>query len=121
MSRSRGYCFTVNNPTQEDYTQLEELECKYVVYGREVGEEGTKHLQGYAYFHTLKSLRQVKKVLPRAHIESQRGSFSQAISYCKKDGDFVERGSPPIEAKAAGLKGAEKRKRKNLACLDLPL
>lgn len=92
-----------------------------MVYGKEVGESGTPHLQGYVYYGTLKSFKQVQKQIPRAHIEVQRGSFDQAIDYCKKDGSFEERGEAPVSAKKAGLRGVAKRKAKNQAVLDQPL
>lgn len=96
-SRSRGWVFTLNNPTEWDNVDIERLQegAQYVIYGREVGEEGTPHYQGYCYFSTLKSLLQVKDFLPRAHWERQRGTISEAIEYCKKDGDFEETGERP--------------------------
>lgn len=95
--RSRGWCFTLNNPTGWDESDLENLkkEANYVIYGNEVGESGTPHWQGYCHFGTVKSLLQVKELLPRGHWERQRGSIRQAIEYCKKDGNFNEFGEKP--------------------------
>lgn len=97
-SRSRGWCVTVNNPTEEDELAAFSCAdiCKYCVFGREVGESGTPHLQGYVYFDTLKSLNQVSMLFPRGHIEKQRGTCEQAAEYCKKDGDFFESGDIPM-------------------------
>lgn len=90
MSRSRSFCFTHNN---YENTELEDnVECKYIIYGREVGESGTPHLQGFVSFETLKSLKQVIALLPGCHVEVAIAPDA-AIEYCKKDGDFVERGS----------------------------
>ncbi|HUD44048.1 MAG TPA: hypothetical protein VMR41_00740 [Patescibacteria group bacterium] len=92
----RGRCcvFTINNPTAED----EDLFCSsemvnYCIYGHETGEEETYHLQGYAQFNKQISLKAVKKIFPRAHIERVRGTQQQAIEYCKKDGHFDEFGT----------------------------
>lgn len=96
-SRSRGWVWTINNPTGWDDADVERLadSAKYVVYGKETGENGTPHYQGYAYFSTVKSFLQIKELIPRAHIEKQRGSITQAIDYCKKDGDIKEFGERP--------------------------
>lgn len=78
---------------------------KYTVYGKEVGESGTAHLQGYMCFKTLKSLKSIKKLHPTAHWETRRGSHEQARDYCKKDGDFVEFGEEPMSQKEKGAAG----------------
>lgn len=95
--RFRGWCFTINNPTGWDDIDLERLAefATYVIRGKEKGEEGTDHYQGYVYFKEKKSLLYVKEFIPRAHLESQRGTFDQAIDYCKKDGDWEEWGDRP--------------------------
>lgn len=96
----KGWCFTINNPTGNDEWEIEALktQCEYLVVGRERGEEGTPHLQGFVILETKKSLRQMKQILTRAHLESRRGTVKQASDYCKKDGDFTEYGNLPITA-----------------------
>jgi len=98
MSRFRACVFTVNNPTEDDeVTLLNNLGdtnlLNYVIFGHEEGEGGTYHWQGYAQFTKQLSLSAVKKILPRAHIETVRGTQKQAIDYCKKDGLFDEYGN----------------------------
>lgn len=95
--RSRGFCFTINNPSSFDEIDLEDLvkQTQYTIIGYEKGESGTLHWQGYCYFSNKKSFEQIKAILPRAHIEKQRGSCTQAIDYCKKDGDWKEWGNRP--------------------------
>lgn len=111
MSRSRSYVFTVNNYTDEDEHQCwampwEVKDCKYICVGKEIGESGTPHLQGYIYFCQPKSLNQLKGFFPTAHFETRRGSHSQAADYCKKDGDFFEWGTLPMDDAAKGSAGA---------------
>lgn len=91
MSRSRSFSFTTNNPVVgfEDY--LLGLSCKYLVFGREIGESGTPHLQGTIVFPHQRSLKTVFKLLKGSHVEISR-NVDASISYCKKDGDFVETG-----------------------------
>lgn len=95
-TRSRRYCFTLNNPTEAEKQSLANfgVNCKYLVVGREVGESGTPHLQGYVEFVTAVSFAQVKQLLgsERYHLEPARGTAQQASDYCKKDGDFDEYG-----------------------------
>lgn len=102
MSRSRKYCFTINNPTPADIENVKNLEAVYVVCGSEVGEQGTPHLQGFVYFSTMKSLKQVSKLLPRAHLEEAKGSIDANREYCIKEGDFFEIGTPPLNQKRKG-------------------
>lgn len=70
----------------------DELECKYIVYGKEVGASGTPHLQGFVSFENQMSLKAAIKKLPGCHVEIAIAPDA-AIEYCKKDGDFTERGS----------------------------
>lgn len=100
MSRNRSWCFTLNNYEDAALSALAELECRYIVYGKEVGEEGTPHLQGFVMFPNPIGFNSVKAKLPQGcHIEAAKGTPKQAADYCKKDGDFTERGDPPAQGK----------------------
>ncbi|AXH74167.1 MAG: putative viral replication protein [Cressdnaviricota sp.] len=105
--RYRGYCFTINNPTQEDIEKLKKAHFKYIIYGREIGESGTLHLQGYIHYINLVDLRRVKLDMPRAHIEVRKGTLEEAITYCKKDGLFEEHGTKPLTPSEKGQMGKE--------------
>lgn len=98
-TKSRDYCYTLNNYTQEEYETILGLDAQYQVIGKEVGAEGTKHLQGYIYFSNPRSFNAVKKLLPRAHLERTSGTPEQASAYCKKDNDFYEIGTCPRQGK----------------------
>lgn len=102
-SKAKGYCFTINNPNGWDDADIETLKgaSDYGVVGKEVGECGTPHLQGFVRFTYSVPFKRIKTLLPRAHIEAQRGSVHQASDYCKKDGDFIEWGTLP-ELKRTG-------------------
>lgn len=99
---SRRWCFTLNNYTPEEEAALQQLECRYMVYGREVASTGTPHLQGFVVFPSNKRDAAVRRLLPRAHVEAARGTTEQAVTYCKKDGNFWEGGNVPQERSAAG-------------------
>lgn len=98
MSRAKHWCFTLNNYTPSEVSQLREnaINFVYLVFGFEVGESGTEHLQGYVSFDTRRGLAFVKAAVnARAHFEVARGSPLQASQYCKKDGTFEEYGTLP--------------------------
>lgn len=103
MSKSRSYCFTLNNYTEEEYLLASSIECRYLVIGKEVGESGTPHLQGYVFLENPRSLASLKKSMVRAHIEVAKGTPLQASIYCKKDGDFIEKGEIPVKGKRTDL------------------
>lgn len=104
MSRSRSWCFTLNNYTQadEDLLQNDSSAVRYVCYGREVGESGTPHLQGFIYFNNPCALSLCRERVGNAHCEIARGTTKQAVEYCKKDGDCYERGSAPLTSAEKG-------------------
>jgi len=109
--RSRNWCFTLNNPLIGDEDLLLAIPRRYVVFGREVGASGTPRLQGFVIFLSVKSLAQVKKCIPRAHLEVARGTPTQAADYCKKDGDFTEDGTPPVSKAEQGEMEKERYQR----------
>lgn len=94
---AKNWTFTLNNPTPGDEQRLQALgdPVVYLIAGREVGDSGTPHLQGYVSFSVRKRLAQVKTVLGNnPHVEVARNP-NAAIEYCKKDGDFFEVGEAP--------------------------
>ena len=84
--QSRTWCFTLNNYTDMDELLLKDLEKNYIVYGREVGENGTPHLQGYIIWKRNYTLKQVKKVHATAHWEVAKAA--DAMNYCMKDKNY---------------------------------
>lgn len=99
MSKQRqfyDFCFTINNYTQHDERYLSNAYkdgvASYVIYGKEIGEQGTNHLQGFIQFNRATSLSMAKHYLPRAHLEPRKGTVKEAIIYCRKEGDVIEYG-----------------------------
>lgn len=85
----KNWCFTINNPTEEDKTRLHGLrdnnDIKFVVFQLESGDNGTPHYQGYLQLDKKKRLAQVKLYIgDRAHLEVARGSPDDNITYCTK-------------------------------------
>jgi len=97
---SKFWCFTLNNPT-EDVEQtvtdfLSSGNVTYGIYGRETGDSGTPHLQGFVILNRSRELSFLRNKfqahwLKRYHLSTNE----QARDYCKKDGDFDEFGVFP--------------------------
>jgi len=102
MSKTRDFCYTINNYTDQHIKLLQEIDCKYVVYGKEISETGTPHLQGYIRFANQRTIKSVINKIPGAHIEIKKGTFTEAIDYCKKDGVVYERGEAPLTKEQKG-------------------
>lgn len=99
-------CFTLNNYTQAEYDQILEYRnlCKFIVVGKETGENGTPHLQGY--FNLIKRTRfsALKKLMPRAHFEKAMGTDTQNLTYCtKQDKEAFVWGEPQNQGKRNDL------------------
>lgn len=96
--RFRKVCFTLNNYSEEEFTQILRsfVDYKYVI-GKEVGEGGTPHLQGYVEFGRQLSLKQLKEINNRMHIEKTRGTRAQNLKYCRKEGDFISTFPVPLK------------------------
>jgi len=108
--RSKNWIGVLNNWGQgelENILMLSPDPCLYLVAGREKGASGTPHLQCTFVFTSLKGFKGVKAVLgPRWHIEPCV-ALEASIAYCKKEGDFEERGIPPVSLLEKGAKGAK--------------
>lgn len=84
--QAKNWCFTINNPTEDDTLQLQLLECTYIVYQLESGNEGNvPHFQGYVQFGTRKRLATLSTLLTRAHLSVARGSPHSNKIYCTKE------------------------------------
>jgi len=96
---AKNWCFTLNNPTDDERTALAALSTTasplvcYLIVGRELGALGTPHIQGFIQFDKRVSLARCRRLVSlRAHFEVARGTPKEASDYCKKEGDFDEYG-----------------------------
>jgi len=80
---------------------------QYLIMGKEVGDSGTPHLQGYAEF-TKKAKWAPLAKKHKMHVETAKGTQEEAITYCKKEGDWAEKGTPKGGAKLGGQKNLER-------------
>ena len=86
---------------------MQQITCKYLVYGREIGESLTPHLQGTIAFECNKRLSGVRKLVPRAHWEPTR-RLQESVAYCKKDGNVYESGVMPLTKSECAKKESRK-------------
>lgn len=103
---ARRWCFTLNNYTDDDEAALKAVDYRYLVYGREKGDSGTPHLQGFITFSMPRRLSALKKIHHAAHWEAAKGTSLQASEYCKKEGDFEELGTCAFQGQRNDLDSA---------------
>ena len=108
MSNAKRWCYTINNPTEEPPALEDQI--VYHVYGKEIGESGTPHYQGFIIFKKQQRLSKLRKLISdRGHYEVAKGKNSQASDYCKKDGEFKEYGELPSERGEKGGQATKER------------
>lgn len=143
MARIYGWCWTLNNYKPADLLTIKgsigKRGISYVCFGREVGESGTPHLQGYLQ----SSQKQLSRLVLafeglKPHLEKQRGETGpteaekngqggepwSAVGYCMKDGDFWEGGDkvdiqPTKQGQRTDLEGTMKAVKGGASELEL--
>lgn len=93
--QGKKWCFTFNNYNGDEWDRGLELLAKVTtnfIMAKEVGKEGTPHIQGYCEFKSNKRLSVLKKLWStKIHWERAKGSRQQNIDYCSKEGIEVYR------------------------------
>lgn len=79
---ARTWVFTLNNYDSGDVQLFKDLDVRRIVFGEEVGESGTPHLQGYVTFKRSYRLSALKKISKGAHWEVAK---CEDFNYCLKD------------------------------------
>jgi hypothetical protein len=109
MTKSRTYVFTLNNYNDENEQTIQNIACKYLIYGREIAPStGTPHLQGYVKFDNAKYFNATKNIFPKeTHIEIAKGTLEQNIKYTSKDGNIFEKGTRTLSTSDQAQQQAE--------------
>lgn len=115
--RARAWCLTHNNYTEAEFELYKTLPgVKYIVLGKEVGESGTPHIQGYIYFTSALTLSALKKRMERHGITSNPhwtkadGNARQNLEYCsKQDEDPYIKGTMPKQGVRSDLIGMKRK------------
>ncbi len=90
-------CVTWNNYPEDWEVKLTSVDqIKYWVAGKEVSETGTPHLQMYIQLKKKLRTRALQTVIQAAGIQASllkaKGTLAVNQVYCKKDGDWKEKG-----------------------------
>lgn len=100
----RNFVFTWHNYPENYMDILGQLlpRVNYLVFGREIAPTtGTKHLQGYCELIGQKRFKKLQKTL--GYVHNRDGTPLEALTYCKKGGDFYEVGTPTNQGKRNDL------------------
>lgn len=90
IAPSKRWCFTLNNYTELEISSIVPIiqeHCFCSIIGKEVGENGTPHLQGYIEFK--KKRRPMELFIKRIHWEKCKGNREDNVAYCSKDGVVI--------------------------------
>lgn len=112
--RTRSWCYTVfPKPEQQMHelknaymNHLQQVGVTYAIFGLETcPDTGRPHFQGFVYFQNPRQFRSTKQNLTwefqPAHVEPAM-DIKASIDYCKKEGDFIEYGTPPMTQQQKG-------------------
>lgn len=86
------YCFTYNNYNDESVIKLKNTlnTLGKWIFGYEIGEKGTPHLQGFINLNVKKSMSCLIKTIniKEIHFEKCKGSQGDNEKYCTKDNNY---------------------------------
>jgi len=107
--QARAWVFTINNYNDEAIESLRrnELGARYIIAGRECGELGTPHLQGYLYFDTKQTRVGISNKLKGAYVAIANGTPQENFAYCSKEGNYFEVGTLPTSREEARKRGGQ--------------
>lgn len=83
----KSWAFTCNNYSAAQQQLLRDIECTRVIFGREVGEQETPHLQGVIVFRKATRFNALRKVLDGFHLGKVK-VLEAAWNYCLKELDY---------------------------------
>nr|WPR18757.1 MAG: replication polyprotein [Skomarfal virus 50] len=91
MSRNRNWCFTLNNYSEIEFNkwcQWITAYCNFGIIGKEVGEGGTPHLQGYFERKNAVGFSVLKNFCGRSSFRVANGSGEDNFNYCSKEDKY---------------------------------
>ena len=96
-TQSYNWCFTLNNYTNDHYENIVpmcQLHSDKWIIGKEIGENGTPHLQGYMHLKKKQRLTEMKtKFGKEIHFEIAKGDNQQNWIYCSKENNYTYGGN----------------------------
>lgn len=91
MSRAKYYHFVLNNYDEDEYecllTAIADPDIAYIAFAKEVGVQGTRHLQGHLELNRKLSMSQLgrKQGFDRIAWKVRRGTFDENEAYISKE------------------------------------
>ncbi len=92
ISPSKHWCVTWNNYPKDWFEKfmIHRSEISGYIFGEEVGECGTPHIQGYIRFKWKKRPLSLYKFGHWAVCKDSKNKYKNAIEYCRKDGNYKQ-------------------------------
>lgn len=94
--RGKKYVFTINNYTDSIVDHLKkylDTESVKYIFGFEVGEAGTPHIQGYVEFKNQRFRSAIKKGVGHDfYLKVAKGTFKENFDYTSKEGKIITKG-----------------------------
>lgn len=125
-AKSANWCFTLNNPTDEERAAFAAFESaglprgvSFLIFQEERGHgEETTHFQGYIEIKDRNQIGWLKNNFnARAHYEPRHGTQEEAIAYCCKEDTRVEGGMAGRYGQPRGNRVPGEAKEKAIATL----
>lgn len=98
--RVRGFIFSINHYKQRDIDAINELNTKYTITRKGVGEYGTPYIEGFVLFNNRQTGKLLTLAIPRGHIQLARGTPIQNKHHYEMHEEYEEieeRGQPPLQ------------------------
>lgn len=109
-NRSRGFCYTIPNYTDDDIARCmalfeDDTRVSYTIIGFEVcPRTNTPHIQGYIYYPNKLKYTTMKDLLYPYHVEKQKAKFNvNSYCYCMEERDYYEMGERPRQGHRTDL------------------
>lgn len=108
VKKFRRFCATLNNYTDLDEHNLKQFNYHYLLFSREVAPTtGTPHLHIYVELNQQMTMSAIQKKMSNrlANIDDilKNSTPEKYITYCKKDGNFYEDGTPRKQGERTDL------------------
>lgn len=124
--QSRGWCYTVNNYTDDDIADCmslyeDDTNATYQIIGFEKGDrKGVEHLQCYIHYRNPVRWDTMKKRLHPNHFEAQKSHLNCfAYCYCMDQGSYYEQGEVPRQGHRTDLEVIRHRLDEGVPLRDL--
>lgn len=118
---AKNWVFVLNNYIDEEINFLKTTDIfNYIIFGKEVGEQGTPHLQGYIQLPKKQKRSYLQKINKRIHWEIARGDVDSQLKYCgKEDKNPFIKGTPTKKGQRTDLLICKELIKKNTGELEI--